>query len=124
VAAEKAEQDAVPLQPGRLATPKLVDRVPSAGKLGVSHAVHILHAVAHVELNAVDMYWDTLARFAPLRAEAEFVHDLLSVVDDESRHFLAVDDRLRNLGSFYGALPAHGVLWRNALQTRHDLEAR
>ena len=44
--------------------------------------------------------------------------------DDEARHFLLLDDRLRSLGSAYGDLAAHDGLWQAAAETRHDLLAR
>lgn len=54
-------------------------------KLGPSH--RRLHNLAHVELNAVDLAMDTLARFAHLRLPAQFYLDFLHIADDESRHF-------------------------------------
>lgn len=86
----------------------------------------LLHALAHIELNAIDLAWDILARFAghqPALPRA-FFDDWVAVADDEARHFLLLDDRLRDLGACYGDLPAHDGLWQASMDTAHDLLAR
>ena len=86
----------------------------------------LLHALAHIELNAIDLAWDILARFAghsPALPRA-FFDDWVAVADDEARHFLMLDDRLRELGASYGDLPAHDGLWQASMDTAHDLLAR
>ena len=100
--------------PARPALPALVDpaAMPSHKHLGVSISVYLLHGLAHIELNAMDMYSDTVWRglcgpdavAAPGREE--FAADVSRVICDESRHFLMLEDRLRELGSHYGAIPA------------------
>ncbi len=86
----------------------------------------LLHALAHIELNAIDLAWDILGRFArhdpPL--PRAFFNDWVKVADDEARHFLLLDDRLRTLGASYGDLPAHDGLWQASMDTAHDLLAR
>ncbi len=92
--------------------------------------IALLHAVAHIELNAVDLAWDIVARFANGAPGAqpelprEFFDDWVRVGDDEARHFLLLADRLAALGAAYGDLPAHDGLWQAAHETRHDLLAR
>ena len=54
----------------------------------------------------------------------EFVSDFLSVAADEAMHFALIDRKLRQLGSHYGALPAHSGLWDAAYETSHDVAAR
>lgn len=89
----------------------------------------LLHALAHIELNAVDLSWDAIARYsAPARAGMDlplaFFTDWLSVADDEARHHRLLEERLQALGSTYGALPAHDGLWQAAVDTAADLAAR
>lgn len=86
--------------------------------------IALLHAVAHIELNAIDLAWDIVARFASPALPRDFFDDWVAVGDDEARHFLLLSDRLEALGAAYGDLPAHDGLWRAASDTRHDLLAR
>jgi uncharacterized ferritin-like protein (DUF455 family) len=115
-----------PLKPELLAPGKMPKRR-KAGALGTRIA--LLHALAHIELNAIDLAWDMLARFGPqaqnkgLPIEA-FISDWVQVGDDEARHFQMLDNRLQQLGSAYGDLPAHDGLWDAAHSTRDDFLAR
>jgi uncharacterized ferritin-like protein (DUF455 family) len=87
----------------------------------------LLHAVAHIELNAVDLALDMAGRFAGVitpSARPAFVADWLGVAQDEARHFALVTARLAALGTAYGDLPAHAALWEAAERTRADLLAR
>ena len=84
----------------------------------------LLHAVAHIELNAIDLAWDMVARFASPELPREFFDDWVGVGDDEAKHFLLLAERLEGLGAAYGDLPAHDGLWQAAHETRHDLLAR
>ncbi len=86
--------------------------------------VALLHAIAHIELNAVDLAWDIVARFAAQELPRGFFDDWVRVGDDEAKHFLLLADRLGALGAAYGDLPAHDGLWQAAHETRHDLLAR
>jgi uncharacterized ferritin-like protein (DUF455 family) len=92
---------------------------------GIAGRVALLHALAHIEMNAIDLAWDLLARFAPGNGTPRrFIDDWVNVADDEARHFAQLGDRLATLGSHYGALPAHDGLWQAALDTADDLLAR
>ena len=84
--------------------------------------IALLHALAHIEFNAIDLAWDIVARFPD--QPRDFYGDWIAVGDDEARHFLMLRDRLVDLGSDYGALPAHDGLWQSALETRDDLLVR
>lgn len=84
----------------------------------------LLHAIAHIELNAIDLALDMAARFTDQHLPFDFVKDWLSVGDDEARHFLMLEARLQELGSHYGALAAHDGLWQAAEATHHDLLGR
>lgn len=117
--------------PGRPDKPLLVNpRDLKRRRLGtVEGRVALLHAIAHIEFNAIDLAADMVARFAtdPRLEDSDrkqFIEDWVSVCDDEARHFMMVKRRLEVLGSFYGALPAHNGLWDAAISTMHDLAAR
>ena len=95
--------------------------------------IALLHALAHIELNAVDLSWDIIARFAHEAEESPgnafalpraFFDDWARVADEEGKHFLLLSDRLAALGASYGALPAHDGLWEAATETAGDLAAR
>jgi len=86
--------------------------------------VALLHALAHIELNAVDLAADMLARFGGEDLPAAFFDDWTRVLDEEGKHFLLLSERLAALGAAYGDLPAHDGLWEAAEATRHDLLAR
>ncbi len=87
----------------------------------------LLHAVAHIELNAIDLAVDMLGRFmdeVDEDARSGFIADWLSVADDEARHFTLVADRLEEMGGTYGDLPAHDGLWMAASRTKDDFIGR
>ncbi|MEL6363301.1 MAG: ferritin-like domain-containing protein [Pseudomonadota bacterium] len=88
----------------------------------------LLHAVAHIEFNAIDLALDLVARFAARLPETldrtQFVTDWLGVADDEARHFAMVCGRLSEIGCAYGDLPAHNGLWDAAYRTRRDVAER
>ncbi|MEM9031513.1 MAG: ferritin-like domain-containing protein [Pseudomonadota bacterium] len=84
----------------------------------------LLHAVAHIELNAVDLHWDIIARFTDTAMPMGFYDDWVKAADEESKHFNLMSDCLEALGSHYGALPAHAGMWRAAEDTAQDLMGR
>jgi uncharacterized ferritin-like protein (DUF455 family) len=86
--------------------------------------IALLHAIAHIELNAIDLAWDLIARFSGEDLPRAFFDDWVAVADDEARHFTLLAERLAGLGAAYGDLPAHDGLWQAASDTRHDLLAR
>ena len=86
--------------------------------------VALLHALAHIELNAVDLACDLIARFGGASPPRAFLDDWVSVADDEASHFRLLAARLAAFGAAYGDLPAHDGLWQAAEATRHDLLAR
>ncbi|GFH18550.1 uncharacterized protein HaLaN_15374 [Haematococcus lacustris] len=111
----------------RLVPPGQVPKLGKGGSLASRQA--IVHSLCHIESWAVDLSWDIIARFgaqpelAPFLPHA-FFEDFVSVADDECRHFLLLEARLRALGSHYGALAAHDGLWESAARTAHSLPAR
>ena len=86
--------------------------------------IALLHALAHIELNAIDLAWDMLARFGTPDLPRDFHHDWLSVAAEEAEHHALLAARLGVLGASYGDLPAHDGLWEAAQATASDLLAR
>ncbi len=86
--------------------------------------IALLHALAHIELNAVDLALDIVARFASEPVPHSFFDGWMKVAFEEAKHFRMVRDRLRDLGADYGDMPAHDGLWQAAHSTRNDLTAR
>ncbi|GMF37250.1 unnamed protein product [Phytophthora lilii] len=119
-----------PAMPARGPRPELLapKQMPGMKQLQAKASIPVimLHALAHIELGAIDNYWDTIVRFDPVKHQLprEFYADFLKVAADEARHFTMVDDRLRELGSEYGALPATRALLEHASNTAADLAAR
>jgi uncharacterized ferritin-like protein (DUF455 family) len=115
-----------PLRPARPEHPVVLspDKMPKRGKAGgVTGRIALLHALAHIELNAIDLAWDMLARFGGTMPRS-FTDDWVKVAREEAGHFALLSRRLKQLGSFYGALPAHDGLWETAERTAHDLLGR
>lgn len=110
--------------PGRPERPRLVAPrfVPARG-IGTSEGrVALVHAVAHIEFNAINLACDAIYRFRDL--PDEFYADWISIAADEARHFSMLQSRLSELGTHYGALDAHDGLWQMAVATAHDPLAR
>lgn len=127
---------ALPDRPARPEKPELCDPslMPKRRKAGsLKGKIALLHALAHIELNAIDLGWDIIGRFAGYAAEnqkqgfslpREFYDQWVKVADDEAKHFLLLQRRLKDLGASYGDLPAHDGLWESAEATAHDFAAR
>jgi len=121
----------LPEHPARPAKPDLVPptEVPRR-KLGSEKGRGaLLHAIAHIELNAIDLAADMIARFSfdPLISSDDrhdFITDWSFVCDDEARHFILLHDRLEQLGMAYGDCPSHNGLWNAAMNTRDNFPAR
>lgn len=110
--------------PGRPAKPALVHPrdLPRRGLGSVQGRAAFIHAIAHIELNAIDLAWDAVYRFRGL--PTAFYADWVQVAHDESRHFVLLRDRLRELGHDYGDFDAHNGLWEMTEKTAHDGLAR
>ncbi|MBW8846568.1 MAG: ferritin-like domain-containing protein [Burkholderiales bacterium] len=110
--------------PGRPERPRLVEHIqlkpPSMRTpAGISALVH---AIAHIELNAIDLALDICWRF-PGMPEA-FYRDWLRIAQEEAKHFTLLREHLLSLGFDYGDFDAHNALWDMAERTKHDLLAR
>lgn len=116
----------LPLRPGRPDRPALVPpRMMEKRSLHtVKGRIALLHAIAHIELNAVDLALDIVARFASEPVPNSFFDGWMQVAFEEAKHFRMVRTRLVELGADYGDLPAHDGLWQAAHSTRNDLTAR
>jgi uncharacterized ferritin-like protein (DUF455 family) len=117
---------AMPDRPARPERPELLppNRMPKRGRAGSDRArIALIHALAHIEFAAIDLAFDLVGRFGAQFPRA-FVDDWLGVGADEAMHFALLARRLRSLGSFYGALPAHDGLWEAAAVTAGDPLAR
>ncbi|MGH1576980.1 ferritin-like domain-containing protein [Planktotalea sp.] len=115
-----------PMHPARPAKPELLSPrdVPRRRPGTEPGRLALLHAVAHIELNAVDLHWDIIARFTHVPLPAGFYDDWVSAADDESKHFNLMCDCLEEMGSYYGAMPAHAGMWRAAEDTANDFMGR
>jgi uncharacterized ferritin-like protein (DUF455 family) len=110
--------------PGRPPRPVLVHPrdLPRRGLGSVAGRAAFIHAIAHIELNAIDLAWDAAYRFRGL--PSAFYADWVGVAHDESRHFVLLRDRLRDFGHDYGDFDAHNGLWEMTEKTAHDGLAR
>jgi uncharacterized ferritin-like protein (DUF455 family) len=115
-----------PLRPSRPEKPELLNPrdVPKRKPGSPQGRIALLHAVAHIELNAVDLHWDIIPRFADTDMPLGFYDDWVKSADEESKHFNLICDCLHELGSHYGALPAHAGMWRAAEDTVADIMGR
>ncbi len=82
----------------------------------------LIHALSHIEFNAINLALDAVQRFPGL--PPDFYADWLRVAAEEAYHFTLLSDHLRMLGREYGDFPAHDGLWEMALRTAHDPLAR
>lgn len=110
--------------PGRPARPMLVSHTELRQRsvASVEGRAALIHAIAHIELNAIDLAADVVWRF-PGMPEA-FYRDWFRVMQEEALHFQLLRDHLAGLGYAYGDFPAHNALWEMADRTRHDVLAR
>lgn len=111
-------------EPGRPDVPVLVD-AKALAKRGLGSAagrIALLHSLAHIEFNAINLALDAVYRFRSM--PTAYVTDWLKVASDEGQHFLLLANRLHELDSHYGALSAHDGLWEMALRTDHDVLVR
>lgn len=117
--------DAKPLpEPGRPHQPELLDpkQMPKRSLNTLNGRVVLIHAVAHIEFNAINLAWDAVYRFANM--PNRYYEDWMSVGVDEARHFDMLQSYLALHGAKYGDYPAHNGLWDMALKTDYDVMVR
>ena len=110
--------------PGRPSHPLLVSprQLPKRGFNSKAGRAALVHAVAHIEFNAINLAWDAVYRFRDL--PREFYDDWVRVAEEEAYHFILLEARLRDLGYAYGDFAAHNGLWEMAEDTAHDALVR
>jgi uncharacterized ferritin-like protein (DUF455 family) len=110
--------------PGRPARPVLIPpmQVPQRSPFTPEGLAALLHAVCHIEFNAINLALDAVWRFAGL--PPDYYVDWLRVADEEATHFGLLHEHLQSLGHTYGDFPAHDGLWEMCVKTQHDVTAR
>ncbi|HSD36498.1 MAG TPA: ferritin-like domain-containing protein [Rhodocyclaceae bacterium] len=111
-------------EPGRPLRPELAppDQVPRRSPYTPHGRAALVHAVAHIEFNAINLALDCVLRFSV--EGDEFVTQWLSVASEESHHFSLLCARLQSMGYAYGDFAAHNGLWDMAVKTDDDFLAR
>jgi uncharacterized ferritin-like protein (DUF455 family) len=113
-----------PQLPGRPERPTLVGamQVPKRSPFTTEGRAALLHAVCHIEFNAIDLALDAVWRFAGM--PTDYYQDWLRVAGEEALHFNLVREHLQTLGHDYGDFDAHDGLWTMAQRTAGDIVAR
>ncbi|MDR3388410.1 MAG: ferritin-like domain-containing protein [Rudaea sp.] len=103
--------------PGRPARPHLVSprKLPHRGLGTAEGRAALVHAVAHIEFNAINLAWDAVYRFRGM--PPDYYRDWVGIAADEARHFALLHTRLHELGHVYGDFDAHDGLWEMAVKT-------
>lgn len=111
--------------PGRPARPALIDpaKVPQRSVHTPEGRAALIHAICHIEFNAINLALDAICRFADM--PEDFYRDWLRVAIEEAYHFKLLHEHLRmQLGHAYGDFPAHDGLWAMCEKTKDDITAR
>lgn len=110
--------------PGRPDMPRLVPpkEVPQRSPYTLTGRAALVHAVCHIEFNAINLALDAIWRFDGM--PAEYYRDWLRVAQEEASHFDLLHRHLRSLGHTYGDFEAHDGLWLMCTRTEHDRVAR
>ncbi|MGB1257550.1 MAG: ferritin-like domain-containing protein, partial [Thiolinea sp.] len=122
------ESDIAPVQavpvPGRPVKPELVHpkKVKQRKLTSPAGRMALLHAVAHIEFNAINLALDAAYRFRDM--PDDYYTDWIKVASEEAYHFGLVCERMAQLGGAYGDLPAHNGLWEQACKTDNDVLVR
>jgi len=123
--ANQAQPDVISLPaPGRPTKPALVDprTLPRRGLGSMAGRIALLHSLAHIEFNAINLALDAVYRFRAM--PLDYVADWLRVASEEGQHFLLVCARLSDFDAHYGDYDAHDGLWDMARRTEHDVLVR
>ncbi len=110
--------------PGRPLKPNLVRprEVPKRSLATEQGRVALIHAITHIEFNAINLALDAIYRFQEL--PEKYYRDWLQVAHEEAQHFSMLRARLKQLGHDYGDFDAHNGLWEMAVKTADDVVAR
>jgi len=110
--------------PGRPVRPELVPPL-QVGRRSMATPegrAMLVHALAHIEFNAINLALDALWRFAGM--PERYYRDWLRVADEEALHFTMLSAHLATLGYAYGDFPGHDSLWEMVAKTGDDVMAR
>ncbi|MEW8507495.1 MAG: ferritin-like domain-containing protein [Candidatus Thiodiazotropha sp.] len=107
-------------QAGRPQRPQLVhpSRLPRRSLGNEKGRLALIHAIAHIEFNAINLAWDAVMRFPDM--PESYYDDWVQVAREEVYHFRLLRERLQAGGADYGDFPAHNGLWEMAQRTAHD----
>lgn len=110
--------------PGRPEKPQLVSpaKVPRRRLNSAEGRPALLHAITHIEFNAINLAWDAVYRFRAM--PRAFYDGWVQVAGEEAYHFTLLRDRLGEMGYHYGDFAAHNGLWDMACKTSHDVLVR
>ena len=110
--------------PGRPECPNLVDPrdVPKRGFNSEAARVKLIHAITHIEFNAINLALDAVYRFRGM--PKQYYTDWLNIAVEEALHFSLLEEYLQSKNSFYGAYDSHNGLWEMAVKTDHDVLVR
>jgi uncharacterized ferritin-like protein (DUF455 family) len=110
--------------PGRPARPRLVaaTSLPKRSPFTPQGRAGLLHSVAHIEFNAINLALDAVWRFPGM--PADYYRDWLTVASEEALHFTLLAEHLASLGHAYGDFDAHDGLWAMTERTAGDITAR
>ncbi|MDH5547748.1 MAG: ferritin-like domain-containing protein [Gammaproteobacteria bacterium] len=119
-----ANRHPVPLEAGRPLKPDLVEtfQVPKRSMTSDQNHPAFVHALAHIEFNAVNLAWDAVCRFTDM--PKDFYRDWARVAAEEAYHFSLLREYLVSLGYDYGDFEAHSGLWQMAILTADDVMQR
>lgn len=114
----------IAVEAGRPARPELVPpaALPSRGAHALEGRAALIHAIAHIEFNAINLALDHIVRFQAF--PREYISDWIKVAAEEAYHFGLVRAHLHTLGYAYGDFVAHDGLWQMTVRTAHDPLAR
>jgi len=120
----RLEPEAGTALPGRPAKPELIapTAVPQRSPFTPEGLAALLHAVTHIEFNAINLALDAVWRFADM--PAAYYADWMRVAHEEAIHFGLLRAHLQSLGHDYGDFAAHDGLWEMCVKTQHDATAR
>jgi uncharacterized ferritin-like protein (DUF455 family) len=110
--------------PGRPELPRLIDprEVPRRGFNSESARLKLVHAITHIEFNAINLALDAVYRFRDM--PLQYYTDWLNIAVEEALHFSLLEEYLHSKNSFYGAFDSHNGLWEMAVKTDHDVLVR
>jgi len=83
-----------------------------------------MHAIVHIELNAINLAWNIIARFRNSDLPLAFYDDWVNVANDEAKHFSMLTNYLNQNNACYGDFSAHDSLWESAEKTSNDILSR